>query len=169
MTGFTHRTRLGLAVPALASALLALAIGCGGEDGGKTATSGSADAAAEMPALEKGSRVVTAPDGAEAHIAVGELADRYPKDLPMPPDSEPQNSMFVAGKGGLATFISQASREELGSYFKKDFEGKGWTVDSAIEGDDLTTINASKGERKARVELVPRAGDTEVAITVLGS
>ena len=166
MTGFKHFARLGPAVSGVASvALLALAVGCGGEEAAQMAPPEAAVAPVEMV---PGEYEVPMAGGEVAMITAGELPKDFPSDLPVPPDSEPKNALFIPGQGGLATFTSTTSRADLVTYFKQELPSQGWSVDSTTPGKDRVTIKATKEGRTTNVMIASGVSGTEISIQVQG-
>lgn len=122
---------------------------------------------------EKGSREVTLKDekGKEttAELSSGELPKGYPADLPSPPQSTPAQSLLIPGHGGLVTFVSKASRQDVIDHFKKSLPEQGWTIDSTTEHASQTLIKASKGARHANVSIEESSKGVEVGIALAGS
>lgn len=149
------------------ASLLLAALGCG--SGGDESSTAPPAAEAATP----GTRQVVVP-GTEANpkvaeVSTGELPEGYPKDLPAPPQSKPMNALLVPGQGGMVTFLSQASSDEVASHFKDALPAQGWTIDSATNDERRTMIKASKGGREANVIIANGKRGTEIAITLKGS
>jgi len=176
MTRFNQHAGLGRTACAVAAtALLATSLACGGEDGGQasgTQAASDAGAAAEIPPLEKGTREVSLQDeGGEvkATLSAGEMPDSYPADLPVPPDAEPQNALFIPGKHGWATFTSKQERDAVKSFFEQDLPAKGWSLEPTRDEGGRITISATKEGRTAKVLIMSGDGDTSISVMLEGS
>ena len=178
LTRSTVSTRAAVAV--LSLTMLFVAAGCGSDAGDEGASDTPAAApqattatpARDLPTPEPGKRdvVMEAPGGAEAKasIATGELPDGYPSDLPTPPDATPAQSMLIPGHGGLVTFTTDASPNDVRDHYRQALPGEGWNIaeDSAVA--QRTTIRATKDDRTANVMITPGGQGSEVAIAIDG-
>jgi hypothetical protein len=167
-SGRTLSTRGRWLVVLACSAALLSTLACGGGDESAEEES----AASPMPKIEKGTREITLPgtegDPVRAVVAAGELPEGYPSDLPPPAGSEPMNAMIIPGQGGLVTFQSKESREDVYEHWKKELPDQGWDIET--EEDSLRyMIRASKSGRTAMVTVASPQGGTEFAVTFEGS
>lgn len=145
----------------LATGLATAGLACGAGEEEPTAPTAT-------PTPAAGSPTPAAPQAGSAEIeqTVGELPKAYPSDLPVYPGADPENSMLIAGMGGIVTFATDASPEEVFGYYQEQLPEQGWSIESTSENPKR--IRASKGDRRVNLSTQTREDGTEISLAIEG-
>ena len=165
---------LGLTTPTLlassfAIALLALACDSGTQEPAPptpaapeaTSDATSANDSVPAPSAREGeidsSRFPTdLPEGVTAAVP-----DNFPPDVPIYPGSQP-----AQGKGididdspqSAVQFVTNDATADVHKFYSEQLAGKGWTIGEDTESERGTAIQASKGDCKTNILILPAEG-----------
>ena len=94
-----------------------------------------------------------------------ELADGFPSDVELPDDTHIVSSQRISSGGVTAhtvVFYTQSSVDEVGEYFKSQFEGKGYAETLNTSGGGAVSAVYSENEDGTGKVVVLSAGESEV-------
>jgi hypothetical protein len=119
------------------AALTLAAAACSGDaepsDEGPSQTTSSSSSSAPQTGSSSPSIVISS--GSETVAIGGDLPEDFPSQFPLPDDVTVAYSAS-SGEGHLVWFGTDASFDELKSFFDDELPANGWTVDAAFDFDD---------------------------------
>ncbi len=99
--------------------------------------------------------------------AEAQASGQPPEDIPVPDGAE---NLQVVDMMGMTSFMSAQTPAEVTAFYKAEMPNNGWTETSVDEGQDMASLEYSKGDRTASILITTdsESGQTSVLITVSG-
>ena len=109
------------------------------------------------------------PDKAHKNGAVAvpdNIAEKFPRDVPLLPDAKILISHSLAEKGLMLSYETEKGGEQTYRYYKSGLTDNGWNIESDIEAVGVRMLEARKGERTTSVSLGIHRGKTKVTLHI---
>jgi hypothetical protein len=94
-----------------------------------------------------------------------ELPEDFPSDVPIYSPSTFDKVLVGEGRHA-ASFTTEASSQEVASFYREQLRGNGWDLEEAIEFGDQVMLSGAKQGRTISVFIMSRKELTAVAVSV---
>ncbi len=116
--------------------------------------------------MKSGKITITGKDGNEMIINSQELPEDFPGDIPIYPSSTVCYSAKVEEKNETTISLEASDTvDEIESFYKKELEKKGWTIEQVFTTDKSSMFTGKKKNRKINIA-VTSGKKNHIAISV---
>ncbi|MBU1707881.1 hypothetical protein KKG05_04830 [bacterium] len=101
-----------------------------------------------------------------AVVVPDNIAEKFPRDVPLLPDAKILISHPLAEKGLMLSYETEKGGEQTYRYYKSGLTDNGWKIESDVEAVGVRMIKARKGQRTTSVSLGIHQGKTKVTLHI---
>lgn len=94
------------------------------------------------------------------------IAEKFPRDVPLLPDAKILISHPLAEKGLMLSYETEKGGEQTYRYYRSGLLDNGWSIESDIEVAGVRMLKARKGDRATSVSLGIHSGKTKVTLHI---